>query len=401
MTARAVAGDAGIGIDQAKRVVRAKAVREKVQKATVLTDGSDARENTVATGVGATRRGGAMRARAITTATSSTRTTKAPEASAGANASRSAKSTAPPRRQAASSEPQLRAPRKAAGATGAGDDAHGTALAAVPSTDGTAHHKARGTNPMTLSRATGRDAADRLSPVNPARISDTIVEQIRALIRQGHLQPGDRLPNERTLCERFGVSRVSVRDALRILEASGLIEIRVGARGGAFLTAPSAAGVGARLSDMLTMSSLSAQAVTEARVVVELGILDLICARADETDLAELTEICERSSAAVDAGTYSMDLSVEFHVRLARAAHNQAIDLIVASFQEALRMSLFEARSVAPLMGVAGTDEHWELVEALRRRDGSRAREVMTVHLARTTARLHSSTPSRPTLPLL
>jgi len=246
----------------------------------------------------------------------------------------------------------------------------------------------------------GGDAIDRLSPVNPARISDTIVEQIRALIRQGHLQPGDRLPNERKLCERFGVSRVSVRDALRILEASGLIEIRVGARGGAFLTAPTAAGVGARLSDMLTMSSLSAQEVTEARVVFELGIIDLICARADDTDLAELAEICERSSAAVEAHEYSMDLSLEFHVRLARAAHNQAIDLIVSSFQQALRMSLFEAHAVAPLMGVAGTDEHWELVEALRRRDSRRAREVMTTHLARTTARLQSSSPSRPTLPV-
>lgn len=244
------------------------------------------------------------------------------------------------------------------------------------------------------------DPIERLSPINAARISDTIVEQIRALIRQGHLQPGDRLPNERKLCERFGVSRVSVRDALRILEASGLIEIRVGARGGAFVTAPSAAGVGARLSDMLTMSSLSAQEVTEARVVFELGIIDLVCARADDTDIADLQDICKRSSAAVEADDYTMDLSVEFHVRLARATHNKAIDLIVVSFQEALRMSMFEAKAVAPLMGVAGTDEHWELVEALRQRDPERARSIMEMHLARTAARLNGTAPSRPTLPL-
>lgn len=246
---------------------------------------------------------------------------------------------------------------------------------------------------------TAHDPIERLSPVTAARISDTIVEQIRSLIRQGHLQPGDRLPNERKLCERFGVSRVSVRDALRILEASGLIEIRVGARGGAFLTAPSAAGVGARLSDMLTMSSLSAQEVTEARMVFELGIIDLVCARANDEDLADLTEICERSSAAVEAGQYTMDLSLEFHVRLAHTTHNQALDLIVESFQEALRMSLFEAKSVAPLMGVVGTDEHWELVKALRDRDATTARAVMEVHLARTSTRLRSSVPSRPTLP--
>ena len=62
------------------------------------------------------------------------------------------------------------------------------------------------------------------------RISEIIVDQIRLLMRQGQLKPGDRLPPERDLCERFGVSRVPVRAALRMLESSGLVEIRVGAR---------------------------------------------------------------------------------------------------------------------------------------------------------------------------
>src|ERR1700753_2073777 len=82
------------------------------------------------------------------------------------------------------------------------------------------------------------------SRVSVGRISEIIVDQIRLLMRQGQLKPGDRLPPERDLCERCGVSRVTVREALRMLESSGLVEIRVGARGGAFVTAPSSDRVG-------------------------------------------------------------------------------------------------------------------------------------------------------------
>ena len=88
-------------------------------------------------------------------------------------------------------------------------------------------------------RAAGGEASAGLfNRINPGRISG-IVDQIRLLMRQGQLQPGDRLPAERELCEHFGVSRVTVREALRVLEANGLVEIRVGARGGAFVRSPS------------------------------------------------------------------------------------------------------------------------------------------------------------------
>ncbi|HEX4832737.1 MAG TPA: FadR/GntR family transcriptional regulator [Trebonia sp.] len=224
--------------------------------------------------------------------------------------------------------------------------------------------------------------------VSIGRISEIIVDQIRLLMREGQLKPGDRLPPERDLCERFGVSRVTVREALRMLESSGLVEIRVGARGGAFVTAPSSDRVGEGLADMLTLSAISAADVTEARMVLEIGIVPLVCERATEEDLADLAAICAKSDEAVAAGTYSMDMSLEFHIRVAQAAHNVAVEMLVGSFRGPILMSLKEAKQVAPEMGNLGTQEHARFVAAIRRRDPAEASRIMREHLTRTAHRV-------------
>lgn len=230
---------------------------------------------------------------------------------------------------------------------------------------------------------------DRLfAPVNTGRLSEEIVEQIKLAIRTGQLEPGDRLPPERELAARFGVSRVSVRDALRILEAGGLIEIRVGARGGAYMTAPGSAMVGEGIAHMLMLSSISAGEVAEARIVFELAVVPLVCERATDDDLAVLTEICEESAAAVANGDYRVELSARFHIAFARATHNNAIGLLIESFREPLLMSLERAREAVPNMGRTGVKEHRALVEAVRRRDVENARRIMARHLGRTRRRL-------------
>lgn len=236
--------------------------------------------------------------------------------------------------------------------------------------------------------ATPATELELFSRVSLGRISEVIVEQIRLLMRQGQLKPGDRLPPERDLCERFGVSRVTVREALRMLESSGLVEIRVGARGGAFVTIPSSNRVGEGLSDLLTLSVISAADVTEVRLILEVGIVPLVCERATEEDLAALEEICERSEQALRDGEYTMDMSLEFHTRVAAATHNPALSMLVESFSGPILMSLEQAKSAAPEMGSLGTDEHERFIEAVRRRDADAASAIMRQHLERTAHRL-------------
>src|SRR5919106_4460525 len=243
---------------------------------------------------------------------------------------------------------------------------------------------------MTAERNVGTDVevGTLFRPVNTGRISEEIVEQIKLAIRAGQVRLGDRLPSERDFAEQFGVSRVSVRDALRILETSGLIEIRVGARGGAYVTAPPSTLVGEGIANMLMLSVASPSDVTEARQVFETAIVPLVCDRATEDDLEQLRAICEEQKQALAGGDYSVELSARFHVGLARATHNAAIEMLIESFRGPLLMSLERAKEVAPGMGRSGVREHVAMIEAIRNRDAVRAREIMSRHLRRTARNL-------------
>src|SRR4051794_8013837 len=187
-------------------------------------------------------------------------------------------------------------------------------------------------------RKTRRDDPRMFAPITVARASSSIAEQIRGAIVGGKLAQGERMPPERELAEQFGVSRVTVRDALRALEAMGLIEVRVGARGGAFITVPSGSVVGQTMSDMMIMLAISPEDVVEARLIIELGTVTLACARATDADLARLREIDERAHEALADKTYTRELSWDFHAALAEAAHNGAVEGFTQSFRSSLSM---------------------------------------------------------------
>jgi GntR family transcriptional regulator, transcriptional repressor for pyruvate dehydrogenase complex len=242
---------------------------------------------------------------------------------------------------------------------------------------------------MATKTANTTQAPDMFSPVNVDRVSQVIVDRIKLLIRDGRLQLGDRLPSERELCQRFGVSRVTVREALRVLEAGGLLTIRVGAHGGAFLTSPSTERLSEGLADLISVSTLTAANVTEARIIVELGILPLAVERATADDIAALFAMVDEAERALDADTYNVEMSAAFHIRVAECTHNPAIAMLVQSFHGPLLMSLEEAHQSAP-MGRQGMDEHRKLAQAIKDRDVAVARKIATTHLDRTARRVRN-----------
>lgn len=222
------------------------------------------------------------------------------------------------------------------------------------------------------------------SQVSSGRVSNQIVDRLGDAIRDGTLAPGDRLPPERELAERFGVSRVTVRDALRALEVMGLVEVRVGAGGGPVVRAPGADVVGRTLNNLLMTSTVSPEEIAEARLLLDLGTVALAAARASTADLDDLERLSAENWAHLDAGTYRPDMAGRWHLRLAEASGNRAVVLVVSAVRGPLSMSAVRRRGVdAQDAYRQSLSDHDEILAALRERDGARAQGLMALHLLR------------------
>lgn len=156
--------------------------------------------------------------------------------------------------------------------------------------------------------------------VRHTRLYEDIVTQIRERIAKGEFRPGDRLPPEREIAEKLGVSRASLREALRVLEVDGLIISRPG--GGRFVRAAdpkmlfSASGVIPALERSAILDLL------EAREVIECQIASLAAKRATPEEIAELRRILISINARMEEGETLLDLDTLFHKSLALASHN-------------------------------------------------------------------------------
>jgi GntR family transcriptional repressor for pyruvate dehydrogenase complex len=238
--------------------------------------------------------------------------------------------------------------------------------------------------PVDSSSRPDEDKGDLLTKITVGRASTDIVNQIRLLMRSHQLAVGDQLPSERELCHYFGVSRVTVRDGLRVLESQGLVQIRVGSAGGPVVTSPTRRHLGEIITDLITVSSFDAAEITEARFVLELEIAPLVCERARDEDIASLYDICEQAEEARRNQDHRHSLSAEWHQRYARATQNRAVTMLV----ESLHGSLTGSRCAPALHRHEGLAEHHAIVDAIAARDVDRTRAEVAEHIQKAGARL-------------
>jgi GntR family transcriptional regulator, transcriptional repressor for pyruvate dehydrogenase complex len=183
-----------------------------------------------------------------------------------------------------------------------------------------------------------------LEPVKRSRIYEHIVDQIHALIREGRWAPGDQIPPERELAERFRVSRTSVREALRALEMQGIIESRQG--GGTFVRTADTEALVPPLAAAILRGQRELTEVLEVRELIEPGIARLAARRATAEHIAELEQLLERQRDCIAHGRPFVDEDTAFHYTLARAAdnhillrlHNVILDLLRESRQSYLHV---------------------------------------------------------------
>jgi GntR family transcriptional repressor for pyruvate dehydrogenase complex len=175
------------------------------------------------------------------------------------------------------------------------------------------------------------DSGAAFRKVQVARAFEDIAGQIREELSRGRLRAGDRLPAERDLAVLFGVSRNTLREALRSLEISGLITLRKGASGGAFVNDTNGETVVTSIRDMFSLGAVTTEQITEARISIESAIIRAACAVHTAADLKKLYENLEVAAEATRRNDFfaRANAHLEFHLILARATRNPILIVVM------------------------------------------------------------------------
>ena len=175
--------------------------------------------------------------------------------------------------------------------------------------------------------------------VRPARAFEEIATQIRGELEEGRLKVGSRLPAERVLAVQFGVSRNTLREALRSLEHAGLLQLQKGASGGAFISQRSGNAIVSNMVDMYHVGSVSPDQLTQARIWLESIIVREACRQASPDDLIELQANINAASQAAKTGDFPLraEVHLDFHRILARMTGNPIMIIVMDGLLTVLR----------------------------------------------------------------
>lgn len=229
-----------------------------------------------------------------------------------------------------------------------------------------------------------------LRPIEHTRVSEEAVDQIVSLIRSRQLSPGDRLPGERQLVDDLGISRTSVREALRSLEGMGLIEVRAGV--GAFVKHPISEFVEGALPPRLLIDRQTLKKLYELREVIETGAVAIAAHTATDDDLGTIRQELEQMEAcyAGDDLDGMVNADIALHRAILVATGNDILVRVmdnIADLLKEMRRASLSIREGVPLT-IAG---HRAILEALEKRQPAEARRAMQEHLQTVSEKVDSA----------
>ena len=213
-----------------------------------------------------------------------------------------------------------------------------------------------------------------------ATLSSQVAEQIQQLILSRDLKPGDRLPTERELGDTFKVSRTVIREAIRTLEARGLVVSKTGS--GTYVRSVKAKDVASSLGMFINTQRkpFSLDALMEIRRVLEIEMVKLAAQRASEENIKQLENNLEMMCQTVSDQDEFSKWDLEFHLVLADACNNQLFGIIL----EPLTESLFELIWTGTTTAGAAQDAchyHRDILDCIKKKDSEGAVKVMRAHL--------------------
>jgi len=226
-------------------------------------------------------------------------------------------------------------------------------------------------------------------PIKPLRVSDEIVNQIKGLISQGRLKPGDRLPPERELVELLGVSRPSLREALNSLTTMGFLEVKQAKR--TFVKSITSPMIQDPLSLLIKADTQRIFDLIEVRKALEAWTAFHAAERATEEDIRQLEAILQKMKGAMKKGESWEKLDADFHLALAQATHNTIQIHIMSTIYDLLKEStakiFTDPKKLQKLL-----EQHGSICSAVRGHAPDKAREQTMEHLNYVESEVRGST---------
>ncbi len=223
---------------------------------------------------------------------------------------------------------------------------------------------------------------EKINSVEVINPEDVIINQLRSLIQSGTLKPGDKLPPERVLAEKFSIGRGYVRRALQKLEFYGIIKIHH--QSGSYVSELGITILDGLLSNILTLEDADMKALVEARYMIEIETAGLAAKRADETSLTRLQDAFASYLNKIEENTDAMEEDILFHIRIAECAGNSVLrSMIMVIAQDIIR----QTRAIDGCQGnrvIQVVEEHKNILQAIEKGKVRDAKDAMRIHLDNT-----------------
>jgi GntR family transcriptional repressor for pyruvate dehydrogenase complex len=225
---------------------------------------------------------------------------------------------------------------------------------------------------------------DHIKYHGPMRTHQLVLSWIEAELSEGRLTVGGRLPAERTLAEQLKVSRTSVREAIRILEAMGVVRAGVGSgpEAGTVVISDPTSALGSALRLHVATQHLPVADIVETRVLLESWAASKASPKAPELEAAgSLLE--EMAAGGLDIDEF-LALDIRFHLALADAAGNAVVSAMMGSLRESIQRYAAQLTSNLPDWEATASRlkaEHREILAAIRNGDGDRAAQLVAAHI--------------------
>jgi GntR family transcriptional repressor for pyruvate dehydrogenase complex len=219
---------------------------------------------------------------------------------------------------------------------------------------------------------------DVLSKTENKSTQNLIISKIRELINYKNLEPGDKLPSERSLSEKFGVSRSNVREAIQKLEFYGLLKSIP--QSGTFVANIGVIALNGMIDDILRLEEPDFKSLVETRILLELKTARLAALRRTEDDLKQMKEALEAYSDKVLNGQDAVQEDLLFHLAIAKASGNSSLNTLMLMITPEI-ITNFEKYHVCDKgMARSGIQEHQDIYNAIKNQNPIEAKEKVKVH---------------------